>query len=88
MNDEVIMSKTLLGSIIFIATMIVLFCGREKQWWEDCYSSEEAAHLDQLRVDLANMMEDKDSKIEELASQVYDLQDEINNLTTTIENLR
>lgn len=79
------MKKMMVIPFLTAVAIIIFLSGcREKQWWEDSYSSEEAAQIDQLRVDLANMMEDKDSKIEELESQISDLQDEINDLQLAI----
>ena len=55
-----------MNKILIIALLIgvALLPGcLEKKWWEDCYESEEAAMLDQLNAEIADLRQEiKDAR--------------------------
>lgn len=50
LRARAIMKKLSLFAAILIIVPLLPGC-REKQWWEDCYSSEEEARIDHLEAD-------------------------------------
>jgi len=68
--------------------LILLSSGcQQKEWWEDCYRSEEEAHIDQLECDLADLKEKLKSKFDDLESDFESLESKVDDIGSTVDDI-
>lgn len=69
--------KKIFFLILLVPGIITLSGCGEKEWWADCYKSEEEANIDELEsefADLGDKFKELESKVDDLESKVDDLE--------------